>query len=530
MSYKKKKTKRLQKARLAGKIKNLAPNERVVEHSDEGDKFKVKTKKVSPQAEKIVEQMTEDTRPYARPSKQHFVGKETKLTQSEKEKTLPPEEGYEPEMDSPNFVAERNREIFRKKPEVRVTRDPVREISPEELATAKRQSPLVKWFKKRMGLNKSVKSPSKHLSRDFIIEAINNNNMSPAGKEYHADELQQLKALKDHDYIEQKANELWEGYLKWSKQNPLYDDKLDKADQKDSDKISDIELAKQRAKKVLSYLKNMGEPDLSKDELEKASKNVRIQREKVFGRGIPSVNSPKREKQMQHIIKWAQQRYKMPVERAPGKLNVFGKLIDKPELSRRSIQHIGNPQSLMHELAHIEIAKEKMPPDEFQKWMDKRWGEINQQYGYKQQAREREEYESHGAENKLRRQLGLPIAERSTKETKPERDFAVDAPDLRITRDIPVKGGKTKKIYGLSANLSHRKDLFDRRQMGEQEFHPETGWVDSVDPDAIINRRARGDVEGARNLLRQKFKKSESESRPKLSKAQIRNYFKKFRK
>jgi len=243
----------------------------------------------------------------------------------------------------------------------------------------------------------------------------------------------------------------------------------------------------------------------AKNQLEK-SKNVREQKKKVFGTSpMPTAESPMRQKVMDHVIKWAQKRYNMPIERSPGKLNAAGKIIDKPAMSQQSLQHIGNPASLIHELAHIENMKESgMPPDQFQKWMDKRWAEINQQYGYKQQAREAEEYEAHGAENKIRRQLGLPAHPRPTKEPGKKRLFAADKPDKQIAMDVPHKGG-TRRITGLSSNLDARKPKFEERQAGLEEFGPKTGWKPSMTPDALINRRAMGDVEGAKKLAGQKY-------------------------
>lgn len=241
-----------------------------------------------------------------------------------------------------------------------------------------------------------------------------------------------------------------------------------------------------------------------KQELEK-SKNVREQRKKVFGSSAtPSKDSPFSQKMMDHITRYAENRYGIPVVRSPGKLNANGKMIDKPDLSDSEIQHIGTPASLLHEIAHIETMKDSgMPLSHWQKWADKRWGEINSQYGYKQQAREAEEYESHGAENKLRRQLGLPIRTRPTREASKERLYAVDRPDKQIAMDVPA-GDRTRRIIALSTNLDQRKPQFDRRQEGIETFVPNEGWMDSSSPDAIINRRAAGDSLGALRLLRAK--------------------------
>jgi len=307
-------------------------------------------------------------------------------------------------------------------------------------------------------MSKSVKSPSKHLSQKFLQDTLNDNNISYSknGKkqvEYHQDEMTDLLTRKKAENADKWADEQY---------------------------------------------KNM-----KKEELDK-SKNVREQKKKVFGSSAtPAVNSPMREKQMQHIARYAEDRYGLPVKRAPGKKNASGQIIDKPELGNE-IQHINNPSSMMHELAHIENADSNLAPAQLQDQMDDRWGALNQEIGYKQQSRAPEEYEAHGAETKMRRQLGLPINVRETKEMGDKRLYSAKVPDKQIAMDVP-HNGRTRRITALSSNLDARRKLFEARQAGLEVHHPEMGWQESASPDALINRRDMGDPEGAKRLQREKF-------------------------
>jgi hypothetical protein len=430
-------------------------------------------------------------------------------------------------------------EVDHGKPKQKIKSKNLKNIKGSKLTQSEKEMKKNEYFS---NLAKAVKSPNKHLSRQFLTNTLQDHNISHAqgGKkqtEYQQEEMQDMLNDKNARHAENWADDQWDKWIDSQVQNikgrmtkgekGVHDSYLEPGRSEAGIKASiakerpvthwlEGKQAKELHQKKLKELKSMPKPNLPKNELVK-SKNVREQRKKVFGSNpTPAVDSPARQKMMDHIVRYAQQRYNMPVERAPGKLNAMGEMIDKPELSNRSIQHIGNPASLLHELAHIEIMKDKgMDPNSFQKWMDKKWGQINVDYGYKQQAREAEEYESHGAETKMRRQLGLPIHRRETKEMGDKRLMAVDRPDKQIAMDIPHKG-KTKRITGLSSNLDARKPQFEQRQAGEQVFSPDSGWSDSAEPDALINRKARGDWEGYRNLLRQKHAKAAPEHKAKI--------------
>lgn len=385
-------------------------------------------------------------------------------------------------------------------------------------------------------LKKAVKSPSKHVSKQFIKDTLKDNNIAASGKEYQEDEMKDLLTQKESQDADKWADEQWDNWIESQVKKAQIDlSKKDILSETKKKKESNIKTAKQmspedKAELRATYVKakdalkdnkehnaildeKIKQLDLSKEELEK-SKNVREQKAKVWGTNpMPAKGSAMREKMVDKMIDWAKKRYGVDVVVAPGKPNASGKIINKPEMSDTELQHLNNPASLAHELAHLEIMKQKgMGLSDFQDWADKRWGQINKDYGYKSQAQEQEEYASHGAENKMRRYFGIPAHPRETKEMGEKRLYAVDNPKKQIAMDIPHKNKRTgemqtKRITGLSSNLEPRQREFEERQMGVQEFSPKTGWKDSDKPDALINRRAMGDKQGAMDLLRQKFGK-----------------------
>lgn len=223
-------------------------------------------------------------------------------------------------------------------------------------------------------------------------------------------------------------------------------------------------------------------------------KNAKEQKKEVFGSWKTKAGSPERAKQMDALNQYGKKRYGMELDRAPGKKNHQGKIIDKPTFDnpKGSIQHIGNPDSAAHEMAHLEIAPKNMGAKEYQGHMDKKWGEYNVKYGYKQQARQADEYQSTALENKIRRQSGLPAHEKETKEPAGKRDIAVDT-GKKIVREVPKKGGKGKKrLTGTDENLSPAtKERFDAQTRGEVKYNKEKGWQPNESVHGKINRKAR---------------------------------------
>lgn len=260
-----------------------------------------------------------------------------------------------------------------------------------------------------------------------------------------------------------------------------------------------------KARQLISNIKKSDFDSVTNYEELYKGKNRREQQAKVFGGWKTSPDSPRRAKQMAALEEQGKRRYGLGTERAPGKENSSGKIIDKPTFDNpgNKIQHIGNPDSLVHEHAHLEVEKQGSGLKNLQDDMDSEWGAQNLKYGYKQQARVKDEYSTTALENPLRRRAGLPAHQKETKEKNPKRDYAADVPGKKITQEIP--GGK--KLTGTSSNRTpehnRRMDQVDR---GELKFHPEKGWQPGTGVNSKINQRAREIAENPANAGRKDAK------------------------
>jgi hypothetical protein len=263
-----------------------------------------------------------------------------------------------------------------------------------------------------------------------------------------------------------------------------------------------------------------------KEELEKG-KNVREQREAVFGGWKTSADSPRRKKQIAALSDMIKRRFGLEAQRAPGKTAASGKTIDKPSFHDNVVEHIGNPDSLAHEVGHLyqygkdmesidprkEFKTKEQSLGDWQKDMDAHWGDLNVKHGYKKQAQTAEEYEPTALENYYRRRAGLPTHQKtaSTEEEnriesekrgkkynqpKVPRTQAIDDPSKEIIQKVKVKGkdGKEKEVWltGSTKNLTDKtRELVDQIDRGELMLDPTRGFVQGTSPDAKINIRAR---------------------------------------
>lgn len=240
------------------------------------------------------------------------------------------------------------------------------------------------------------------------------------------------------------------------------------------------------------------------------SKNVREQRKKVFGGAKTKPGSPQREKQMRTLTDYAEKRFNVKVRRAKGKESAAGKMIDKPDLTTGYVEHIGNPDSLAHELAHLDLSPENVAMKQFQEMMDAEWGAQNVKFGYKQQARAKDEYESTARENQIRRQLGLPAHAKERGVKKPGQEMAVDRPDVQIARKLP----SGKYIAGGSEVITpESRQMLEDRESSGAKYHPKTGWRTEPSIHSAINLRGQGRMDEARakaeRYFRSKLRKSE---------------------
>ena len=352
-------------------------------------------------------------------------------------------------------------------------------------------------------------------------------------------QAKQLKADADLKKIEQDAESMVEkkhlnksGFFKQDKktQQPKWHDPLQQ--EREDAAREERELRPDHKAHMLAMLDmDMDRPPKpqkkTKEPLEKRSKNVRKQQEAVFGGWKTKAGSERREKQIAALADMIKRRFGLETVRAPGKKNAAGKTIDKPNFHDNIVEHIGNPDSLVHEIGHLyqygkdmntinphkEFKNKEQSLSDWQKDMDAHWGELNDQYGYKKQAQTAEEYEPTALENYYRRRAGLPThfktakteeenriasEKRGKKYKKPaiSRTQAVDDPSKEIVQRVKVKGknGKEKEVWltGSMKNLTDKtRELVDQIDRGELVLDPTRGFVEGTSIDARINRRAR---------------------------------------
>jgi hypothetical protein len=239
------------------------------------------------------------------------------------------------------------------------------------------------------------------------------------------------------------------------------------------------------------------------EHLEK-SKNVREQKKKIFGGSKTGPKSPARAKQMKTLKEYAEKRFNTKVRRAKGKESSSGKQIDKPDMTTGFIEHIGNPDSLAHELAHLDLAPENVALKQFQENMDKEWGAANVKHGYKQQSRIASEYEATARENQIRRKLGMPAHAKTRDVRKPEQAMAADRPFLRIARQVM---NKKKYLTGGAEVLSpESKKILEARDSSNASYDPKRGWITKPSIHTAINLRGAGGKEEAAKVAQQYFK------------------------
>ena len=252
------------------------------------------------------------------------------------------------------------------------------------------------------------------------------------------------------------------------------------------------------------------------------SKNVRKQRKKVFGTSAsPSPKSKQREKQMRHIQEKLTDRYKgsVPVRQTPGKLNAAGKLIDKPDWKTGNLEYQGNPDAAIHEAGHFEQIPEGRTMEEHQAHMDRRFGEINRDYGYLKAKQTQDEIQPQAAENPLRRRLGLPANTTEVLVTEPgkkrgrrpepgdEIPRALDTGDLMAVKG--KKQGKDVFLRRQSRLLSdENRERLNQIDTGELVYDRDLGWIEGSSPDAKINQKVRL---GPKEYFRRKLKKLQEE-------------------
>jgi hypothetical protein len=267
-----------------------------------------------------------------------------------------------------------------------------------------------------------------------------------------------------------------------------------------------------------------------KDELNGINKN----RKEMIKNGKWTDKHEKKHKEHQQNIKNRMDTYVqglaergINIEDKLGKKTKAGIYVNKPGFSnpRDNIQHTGTTDSAIHELAHLifhgalssDRDKERtsvqgpLPHFQqgFQKQLDEILGDIQRKYnqedeggeGYGKQWQTAHEYIPLAIEQLIRRHLGLPahqkkVAEQKVdgvKTLKPEKQFAVDAPNKQIVHVVKDKSGKDVYLTGKTANITPDvkqkfEQIVDKKEL---KYNPAEGFVQGTSPDAKINIRAR---------------------------------------
>lgn len=247
------------------------------------------------------------------------------------------------------------------------------------------------------------------------------------------------------------------------------------------------------------------------------SKNVREQRKEVFGtQSTPPKGSPMREKHIDHIKQFAQKFLGMDLQPSGGKINEATGMrrnakpkigIDKPDWRSGVLESQWNPDAIVHEIAHLMLLPPGVGLEAGQKLMDKRYGEVQTQYGYMQQKRSEHEVQPMAAENIIRRHLGLPatkvgIAVGKDPFAVPERT-QVEDPSRLIANRVPLRTSrgdiKWMDLIRQSKFLSpDNKQRLEAIFSGKLKFDQKFGWVPASVPKRTL-----------RSLLAHKMVKSE---------------------
>jgi hypothetical protein len=252
---------------------------------------------------------------------------------------------------------------------------------------------------------------------------------------------------------------------------------------------------------------------LSESDVNKASKNVREQRKKVFGtKSQPGANTAMREKHINHIKQFVSKFLNLGLKPSGGKIDaktgerrdaeaLVGE--DKPDWRSGSFEAQWNPEAIVHEIAHLMLLPEGVGLEEGQSLMDRQYAEVQKQHGYMKQKRSEGEIQPMAAEQLIRRFIGLPPSQVSvpvkSKDDPPRT--AVENPDQVIgTR---VKQGKDKEgqdkyvdLIRQARNLHpEHKERLEKVFSGYLRFDPDKGWSKQQRSlDAAITNRQPGAV------------------------------------
>jgi hypothetical protein len=164
----------------------------------------------------------------------------------------------------------------------------------------------------------------------------------------------------------------------------------------------------------------------------------------------------------------------------------------KPDHRSGKLETQPSPDAAIHELAHEALAPQGMSPAEHQVHMDKQWGESQSKHGHMQQKKTSGELQPMAAENKIRREIGLPANRTSQPVKNPNSpvERAIDNSSDRFVR-AKDKSGKAVDLMRQSRLLSPaNKDRIDQLRSGVLVHTGDKGIQPGTSIDAKINARA----------------------------------------
>lgn len=269
------------------------------------------------------------------------------------------------------------------------------------------------------------------------------------------------------------------------------------------------------------YQKELQELESSESSnLEKASKNVREQKKKVFGtQAQPAKGSAMREKTMSHLQDFVKRRYGLDLQPSGGKISEetgerrdenpdIG--IDKPDWRSGEFEAQWSPDAAVHEAAHLELMPEGVDLPGGQRLMDQQYADIQRHHGYMKQKQSSFEKEPMALENPIRRRAGLP----PTKRDVPVKEGAPARMTVDTGEPAAVRVQRGKKLVDQMAHAKLLRPESRQRQQdideGVIQYTPSEGWQPSSDPNALVNLRGQGRMEEAKSRLQQKYKPSAS--------------------
>lgn len=230
------------------------------------------------------------------------------------------------------------------------------------------------------------------------------------------------------------------------------------------------------------------------------SKNIKEQKQAVFGSKSQPAPGPMREKHMEHLKDFVQRRYGLELHPSGGKWDEKAQSrrkddavegVDKPDWRSGRFEAQASPDAVVHEAAHLEIMPEGHGLADGQRLMDQQYAHVQQNQGYMKQKQSSHEIQPQAAENPVRRRAGLPPVHRDVP-VKPGAGPRMTV-DTNEPAGVRLQIGDKMVDQAASSRLlrPENKDRIDMIDRGELRYNAQSGWNPGEDINSKINQRAR---------------------------------------